>query len=125
RQAPTLDRIGSAEARDQVLQPDLGDLPAVRIGAEAEAARRRQASARKRRQVGGLGPDAIGVGRSGAAQIDAEPRFVHWLAVPCRGRSNNHRVYRPVNTACAPPLSGTGKGKLCSRPEPDLGTYFT
>ena len=57
------------------------DLVPIGVGGEAEAARRRQAGARERREVRRLRPDRAGIGGAGASSgrmksvIGAQPLF--------------------------------------------------
>jgi hypothetical protein len=75
REAPRLRRRCRAEPTEQRFELKLCALPPVGVGGEAESARRRQAGARERREVRGLGADAVGIDGGGRAERDDE--FLH------------------------------------------------
>ena len=61
RKPALVDDVGGGEAAHHVVKPQRRDLRPVGVGAEAKAARRRQAGARERREVRSLGSDAVGI----------------------------------------------------------------
>ena len=72
---PDLDRqpalrrlIGVRIGAHHVREPEMRDLPMIRIRRDAEAAGRRQARVRKPRQIRRLRPDAVGVRGGGVAK---------------------------------------------------------
>src|SRR6185503_16286284 len=63
RQAALGARIGRSKLRCAVSEPQRPDLMTIGRSREAEATRRRQTGARKLREIGGLGADALRLGR--------------------------------------------------------------
>ncbi len=61
-------------------QPERGDLVAIGVRLQAEAVRDRQARVPQRREIGGLGTEARGVGGCGGGERNYE--FIH--LVSCR-----------------------------------------
>jgi hypothetical protein len=70
REPALVDDLGAGEAAHHVVEPERRDLRPIGVRAEAKAAGRRQAGARQRREVRGLRPDAVGIGRARGAQRD-------------------------------------------------------
>jgi len=91
REAALLDAIGCGEAADDRLQSEGGDLCAIGIRAEAEAARRRQPRLAQCGEIGRLRADALGVAGASISKRDDELRHER---VPRSSRVSTNAVSR-------------------------------